>query len=80
MQDLTPSFFASFFVTPSFFAPDELRYGAEIKAEIKQSRERWDEAINFQEREVFEAFLNLPAPQRKIVREVILAFAKAQSV
>lgn len=60
--------------------PDELRYGAEIKAEIKQARERWDEAINYQEREVFEAFLNLPAPQRKIVREVILAFAKAQSV
>jgi transcriptional regulator with XRE-family HTH domain len=60
--------------------PDELRYGAEIKAEIKQARQRWDEAINYQEREVFEAFLNLPAPQRKIVREVILAFAKAQSV
>jgi transcriptional regulator with XRE-family HTH domain len=60
--------------------PDELRYGAEIKAEIKQARQRWDEAINYQEREVIEAFLNLPAPQRKIVREVILAFAKVQSV
>ncbi len=57
--------------------PDELRYGAEIKTEIKQARERWDEAINYQEREVFEAFLSLPAPQRKIVREVIIAFAKA---
>lgn len=57
--------------------PDELRYGAEIKTEIKQARQRWDEAISYQEREVFEAFLNLPAPQRKIVREVILAFKKA---
>ncbi len=60
--------------------PDELRYGAEIKSEITLARQRWDEAISFQEREVFEAFLNLPAPQRKIVREVILAFVKAEGV
>ena len=31
----------------------------------------------FQEREVFEAFLALPAPQRKVVREVIQAFSRA---
>jgi len=60
--------------------PDELRYGAEIKTEIIQARERWDEAISYQEREVFEAFLSLPAPQRKVVREVIIAFAKASKV
>lgn len=60
--------------------PDELRYGAEIKTEIKQARERWDAAISYQEREVFEAFLNLPAPQRKVVREVIIAFAKASKI
>ena len=60
--------------------PDELRYGAEIKTEIIHARERWDEAISYQEREVFEAFLSLPAPQRKIVREVIIAFAKASKV
>ena len=57
--------------------PDELRYGAEIKTEIIQARKRWDEAISYQEREVFEAFLALPAPQRKIVREVIIAFSNA---
>lgn len=57
--------------------PDELRYGAEIKAEIQQQRKAWDDAINHQEREVFEAFLNLPAQQKKIVREVILAFKLA---
>ena len=59
--------------------PEQLRYGAEIKSEIQHARDRWDEAIHFQERETFEAFLALPAPQRKIVREVILAFAKAFS-
>jgi transcriptional regulator with XRE-family HTH domain len=57
--------------------PDELRYGAEIKAEIQQVRKNWDDAINYQERETFEAFLNLPAQQKKIVREVILAFKLA---
>ena len=57
--------------------PDELRSGAEIKSEIQQARKSWDDAISYQEREIFEAFLNLPAPQKKIVREVILAFAKA---
>ena len=57
--------------------PDELRYGAEIKTEIQQVRKSWDDAIGYQERETFEVFLNLPAPQKKIVREVILAFAKA---
>lgn len=60
--------------------PDELRYGAEIKTEIIQARERWDEAISYQEREVFEVFLSLPAPQRKTVREVILAFAKVSKI
>ena len=35
------------------------------------------DAKPYQEREVLEAFLNLPAPQRKIVREVILTFAQA---
>ncbi|WP_198674898.1 hypothetical protein [Rhodoferax ferrireducens] len=31
------------------------------------------------ERETFDAFLKLPAPQRKIIREVILTFAKVHA-
>jgi transcriptional regulator with XRE-family HTH domain len=57
--------------------PDELTFGLEIKTTIKEKRARWEEGIGYQEREVFEAFLALPAPQRKIVREVIQTFAKA---
>lgn len=57
--------------------PQELRYGVEIEKRVKQQRARWDEGIGYQEREVFEAFLNLPAAQRKVVREVIQAFAHA---
>lgn len=57
--------------------PQELRYGTEIEKRIKQELARWDEGIGYLERETLEAFLNLPAPQRKIVREVIQTFAKA---
>lgn len=56
---------------------DELTFGLEIKQQIKEDRARWDDGIGYQEREVFEAFLALPAPQRKVVREVIQTFAKA---
>lgn len=57
--------------------PQQLRYGMEIEKRIQQQTARWDEGVGFQEREVFEAFLALPAPQRKVVREVIQAFTKA---
>ena len=57
--------------------PEELTFGLEIRQQIKEDRARWDDGIGFQEREVFEAFLALPAPHRKVVREVIQAFAKA---
>ena len=57
--------------------PEELTFGLEIKQQIKEERARWDDGIGYQEREIFEAFLALPAPQRKVVREVIQTFAKA---
>lgn len=44
---------------------------------LRAKQKRWDEGIGYQEREVFEAFLKLPVAQRKVVREVILAFVKA---
>ena len=59
--------------------PEELIPGLEIRQAIQQTRARWEENIGYQERELFEAFLALPAPQRKVVREVILAFARAYS-
>ncbi|MDP3745090.1 MAG: hypothetical protein Q8Q76_12250 [Methylotenera sp.] len=59
--------------------PDELTFGLELKQKIQQSTKQWNEEIGYQERELFEAFLSLPAPQRKVVREVILAFKLAYS-
>lgn len=57
--------------------PHVLRYGEQAIKSIRAKQKRWDEGIDYQERELFEAFLALPAPQRKIVREVIQTFAKA---
>ena len=39
---------------------------------------RWDASWGYQERELFELFLALPVVHRRVVREVILAFARAQ--
>jgi len=38
--------------------------------------QRWDEGISYVERETIDVFLKLPAPQRKLIRKVILTFAK----
>jgi hypothetical protein len=59
--------------------PQHLRFGEDIEKRVEQRRTRWEDAISYQEREAFEAFINLPAPQRKIVREIIYAFAQAYS-
>lgn len=56
--------------------PNELIYGFKLKKEISESKSSWQNNIGYQEHEVFEAFLNLPAPQRRIVREVILTFSQ----
>ena len=60
-------------------APEELRFGVNVRQSVEERRKRWDEGIGYLERETFEAFLALPAPQRKIVREVILAFSAAHA-
>jgi len=56
--------------------PQVLRFGDEVRHSIQQQKQRWDEGVGYLERETFDAFLKLPAPQRKLIREVILTFAK----
>lgn len=57
--------------------PQELRFGEEVDRKLRQKRDTWDNGIGYQERELFQAFLKLPVPQRHVLREVILAFVKA---
>jgi transcriptional regulator with XRE-family HTH domain len=59
--------------------PHVLRFGAAPIKAIRDKAKRWDDGVGHLEREVFETFLSLPNAQRKIVREVILTFAKAQA-
>lgn len=56
--------------------PEVLRFGEAVRHSVQARRQRWDEGVGYLERETFDAFLQLPAPQRKLIREVILTFAK----
>jgi transcriptional regulator with XRE-family HTH domain len=59
--------------------PQVLRFGDAVRNSIQQQKQRWDEGVGYLERETFDAFLQLPAPQRKLIREIILTFAKVHS-
>lgn len=59
--------------------PQILRFGEAVRDSVQQHKKRWDEGVGYLERETFEAFLKLPAPQRKVIREVILTFAKVHA-
>lgn len=59
--------------------PQQLRFGSEVAQRVQQRRARWDSGVGYQDRDIFEAFLKLPVPQRRLIREVILTFAKVHS-
>ena len=59
--------------------PQRLRFGDHVQAHLRAEQKRWDDGVGYLERETFDAFLKLPAPQRKIIREVILTFARVHS-
>jgi len=61
-------------------APEVLRFGEAVRKSVQRHRQRWDEGVGHLERETFDAFLQLPAPQRKLIREVILTFARVHGV
>lgn len=54
--------------------PDVLRFGPQARQALNERRERWDSGVSYLERETFDAFLQLPPNQRKLIREVILTF------
>lgn len=57
-----------------------LRFGGRVNSHLHAEQQRWNEGVGYVERETFDAFLTLPAPQRKIVREIILSFAKLHAL
>ena len=60
--------------------PHVLRFGTAVIHSVRWHQQRWGEGVGHVEREAFDAFLKLPAPQRGIIREVIFAFSKACAV
>lgn len=56
--------------------PEVLRFGVGVRQAVQQHRQRWDAGVGYLERETFDVFLQLPAPQRKLIRDVILTYAK----
>jgi len=59
--------------------PEELRFGVVVRQSVQERQARWDLALDHREREVIDTYLGLPAEQRKVVREVILAMACASA-
>lgn len=59
--------------------PQQLRFGSEVTQRVQQRRARWDSGVGYQDRDIFEAFLKLPVPQRRLIREVILTFSKVHN-
>ncbi len=56
--------------------PSELQFGVKSQATVAQSQ-TWEKLTTYGERDSIEAFLSLPPKERQIVRDVILAFARA---
>jgi hypothetical protein len=57
----------------------QLSYGGLSGRVVEPRRARWDSGIGYEDRDIFEAYLKLPVPQRKLIREVILTFAKVHA-
>jgi len=57
--------------------PHELQFGG--RARVGEGKAQWAETMGPQERAMVDAFLNLPAPQRKLVRELIMALSAQRS-
>ena len=59
--------------------PEVLRFGEAVRRRVKEHQKRWEDGVGAVEREVMDAYLQLPAPQRKVVREVVLALAQVHT-
>lgn len=56
--------------------PQALRYGDEAVQRISEKRARWDAGLAPEDREMVDMLLRLPVAQKRILREVICAFAR----
>lgn len=57
----------------------ELAYGAGVAVRPVERQPQWHAGLGYQDRELFEIYLRLPVPQRRLAREVVLAIARAHA-
>jgi transcriptional regulator with XRE-family HTH domain len=58
--------------------PQVLRYGDKAAKGIREARTAWPGALPGPDRAAIEAFLTLPRPQRKLVRELVQLLASGR--
>lgn len=59
--------------------PHWLRFGEKLSGSVQQQRKRWDANMSPQERQVVETFMSLPPEKRKIIGEIVFAFAHSKA-
>lgn len=55
----------------------ELGYGDTDGRRMRERQAPWHAGLGYQDRELFDIYLRLPLPKRRLAREVILAIARA---
>lgn len=46
---------------------------------VQEKQPQWHAGLGYQDRELFDLYLRLPVPKRRLVRDVILAIARAHA-
>ncbi|WP_406623396.1 XRE family transcriptional regulator [Acidovorax sp. SDU_ACID1] len=54
-----------------------LVYGSTDKHAVRERQPQWHTGVGYQDRELFDIYLRLPVPKRRLARDVILAIARA---
>ena len=57
----------------------ELGYGEAGAQQVRERQPQWHAGLGYQDRELFDIYLRLPVPKRRLAREVILAIARAHA-
>ncbi|MBO9679883.1 MAG: XRE family transcriptional regulator [Acidovorax sp.] len=58
----------------------ELGYGeTDAPHRVRERPAQWHAGLGYQDRELFEIYLRLPVPKRRLARDVILAIARAHA-
>ena len=55
----------------------ELAWGEDVSHRVQERPAPWHPGLGYEDRELFDIYLKLPVPKRRLAREMILAIARA---